>query len=98
MTTAEQEAAQDLGYEDTWNEEVFEFCVEDFWYDDVELWDNLPVEIQTELAILGYNATFWDVGPEPAIVDYSWVDLTPAQKEAATNLGWGDDYEAFDWY
>ena len=98
LTTAEQEAAQDLGYEDTWNDEVFEFCVEDFWYDDVELWDNLPVEIQTELAILGYDATSWEFGPEPDIVKQEWVDLTPAQKEAATNLGWGDDYEVFDWY
>jgi len=39
-------------------------------------------------SVLGFNQQLWDADDEPDTCDEWWKDLTPAQQQAATVLGY----------
>merc|ERR1712238_386224 len=81
LTSDQQDAAEQLGFvEDTWD------CYQNHY--DGYTWSELEeVKVAKYWIELGWNQLSWDEDIDPLnIFDMKWVELTPAQQEAATEL------------
>merc|ERR1712238_526789 len=81
LTSDHKDAAEQLGFvEDTWD------CYQNHY--DGYSWSELEeYKLKTYWIALGWDQLSWDEGIDPLnIFDMKWVELTPAQQDAATEL------------
>jgi hypothetical protein len=85
LSFEQQKAATALGYpSECWDCKVDKY--EGFY------WNEVPDQIKHYWRTLGWNKTNWEEGgKEPASEDKSFYQLTPDEKDAATNLCYDRD-------
>lgn len=96
LTSGQKEAAQWLGYNQTLWDSTHGFSnrasINNVDPSNTDwgnfLWTELPTEIQTDAAKLGYNQEKWNNGERAYADNLFWDELTSEQQQAATALGY----------